>query len=61
MGCSACDKRASAGATYPREVTLADGSTVTVTSAGDERAQRLKVQEQMRERARERGYSITRR
>ena len=61
MGCSACNKRASAAATYPREVTLPDGSVVTVTSAPDERAQRLKAQERMRERAADRGYTVTRR
>jgi hypothetical protein len=61
MGCSSCNKRASAAAVYPREVTLPDGSVVTVTSAGDERAQRTKAQERMRARAAERGYSVTRR
>lgn len=61
MGCSACGKRASAAATYPREVTLADGSVVTATSASDERAQRLRAQERMRTLAQERGYTVTRR
>ena len=61
MGCSSCSKRASAAAQYPREVTLGDGSTVTVTSAADERVQRAKAQEQMRARAAERGYTVTRR
>lgn len=61
MGCSACNKRASAAATYPRKVTLADGSEVEVTSAGDERAKRAQAQERMRARAKERGYTVTRR
>ena len=61
MGCSSCGKRASAGAQYPRTVTLADGSQVEVTSAADERVQRAKAQERMRARAAERGYSVTRR
>lgn len=61
MGCSACGKRASAAVTYPRDVVLADGSTVSVTSAGDERAQRLKAQERMRAQAAQRGYTVTRR
>lgn len=61
MGCSACNKRASAAATYPREVTLPDGSQVTVTSPADERSQRLSAQERMRARAAARGYSVTRR
>lgn len=61
MGCSACDKRASAAATYPRKVTLPDGSEVEVTSAQDERAQRLRAQERMRQRAAERGYTVARR
>jgi len=61
MGCSSCGKRATAGATYPRKVMLADGSEVEVTSASDERAQRSRAQERMRARAAERGYSVTRR
>lgn len=61
MGCSSCNKRASAAATYPRDVVLADGSTVTVSSAGDERAQRVRAQERMRAQATERGYTVTRR
>ena len=61
MGCSACSKRASAAAVYPRTVTLPDGSQAEVTSAADERAQRLKAQERMRARAQERGYTVTRR
>lgn len=61
MGCSACGKRASAAAQYPRKVTLADGAEVEVTSPADERVQRGKAQERMRARAAERGYSVTRR
>jgi hypothetical protein len=61
MGCSSCGKRATAAAVYPRTVTLPDGSQVEVSSAADERAQRLRAQERMRERAAARGYSVTRR
>lgn len=61
MGCSSCGKRASAAAVYPRTVKLQDGSEVTVTSAADERAQRLRAQEAMRARAAARGYTVTRR
>lgn len=61
MGCSSCGKRASAAAAYPRKVTLADGSEAEVTSPADERVQRQRAQEQMRARAQERGYTVTRR
>lgn len=61
MGCSACNKRATAGATYPRTVTLADGESVEVTSAADERVQRSRAQERMRARAQAKGYTVTRR
>lgn len=61
MGCSSCGKKASAGAQYPRTVTLADGSQVEVSSAADERAQRARAQERMRAQAAQRGYSVTRR
>lgn len=57
MGCSSCNKRAATAATYPRTVTLADGSSVEVTSAADERAQRQRAQERMRGK----GYTVTRR
>lgn len=60
MGCSSCGKRATAAVVYPRTVTMPDGSQVEVSSAGDERAQRLRVQEQMRARAQARGYTVTR-
>jgi hypothetical protein len=61
MGCSSCNGRASAAAKYPRTVTLPDGAQVEVTSAQDERSQRLRSQERMRARAAERGYTVTRR
>ena len=58
MGCN-CKDRAASGATYPRKVTMPDGSVVEVTSAPDERAQRLQIQQRMREQSRGRGYSVT--
>lgn len=64
MGCGSCKGASAANAAaakYPRTITLADGSTVEVTSAADERSQRLRAQERMRVRAAERGYSVTRR
>lgn len=63
MGCSGgCGgQRAKAAATFPRTVVLADGSSVEVTSAADERAQRQRAQERLRLRAQERGYTVTRR
>lgn len=61
MGCSSCGQRAKAAATFPRTVVLADGSSVEVTSAADERAQRQRAQERLRLRAQERGYTVTRR
>lgn len=62
MGCSSCGSaRAAKAATYPREATLPDGSTVTVTSAADERVQRQNAQARMRSQASERGYTVTRR
>lgn len=61
MGCSSCGKRATTGAQYPRTVVLADGSSVEVTSAADERTQRNRAQERMRAKAQQLGYTVTRR
>lgn len=61
MGCSSCGKRATESAQYPRNVVLADGSTVQVTSAADERAQRQQAMSRLRERETARGYTVTRR
>lgn len=61
MGCSSCGARANAAAQYPRSVVLADGSSVEVTSASDERTKRAQAQERMRQQAQERGYTVTRR
>lgn len=59
MGC--CGNRASAAVTYPRTVTLPDGSEVLVSSAADERSQRLRAQERMRAEGAVKGYTVTRR
>lgn len=61
MGCSSCGKRAEAAAAYPRKVVLADGSSVEVTSAADERVQRSNAQARMRDKAKQLGYTVTRR
>lgn len=61
MGCSSCGKRAASSVQYPRTVVLADGSSVEVTSAADERVQRNKAQERMRAKAQQLGYTVTRR
>lgn len=55
MGCSSCGQRAKAATTYPRTVVLADGSSVEVTSAADERAQRSQATERLRVRSQEIG------
>lgn len=60
MGCGSCGKKASAGVTYPRTVTLPDGSQVEVSSAADERSQRLRAQERMRAEAVLKGYTVRR-
>lgn len=60
MGCQSCGRSASAAATYPRDVVLADGSTVTVTSAADERVQRERHRQAEREKARTTGYTVRR-
>lgn len=61
MGCSSCGKRAASAVTYPRNVIMPDGSSVEVTSASDERAQRARVTERMRQQGQARGYTVTRR
>lgn len=60
MGCSACQQRAAAANTYPREAVMPDGSRVTVTSSADEKAQRERVFTRMRQEATTRGYSARR-
>lgn len=61
MGCSSCGGRAKAAESFPKQVTLPDGSTATVTSAADERVQRQNAQARMRAQAVEKGYSVRRR
>lgn len=59
MGC--CGRSsATPAASYPREATMPDGSTVTVTSAADERVQREKFHQAERENARATGYTVRR-
>lgn len=58
-----CGKRAEAtatAATYPREILLADGSKMTVTSAAQERTERTRAQQRERDASRTRGYSVER-
>lgn len=59
--CSTCGGgKASTAATYPREIMLADGSKMTVTSAAQERTERTRAQQRERDAARTRGYSVER-
>lgn len=61
MGCSSCGSKAKAGVSYPHDAVMPDGSTVTVTSASDERVQRQNAQARMRLQAQAQGYTVTRR
>lgn len=65
MGCSSCGKARqeaqAAAAAYPKQVVLADGTTVTVTSSADERVKRQAAEARMRQQAEARGYTVTRR
>lgn len=60
MGCSSCGQRAAQAATYPREIVLADGSKMMVSSASQERTERARAQQREREASRTRGYSVKR-
>lgn len=60
MGCSSCGNRAAAAAKYPRDITLSDGTTKTVTSSAEERTERARAQQRERDAARARGYSVQR-
>ena len=59
MGCSSCGGRASAAVKYPYEAVMPDGTRVMVASAAQERAERAKAQERMRDVARSKGYSVS--
>jgi len=59
MGCSSCGQRAQATTQYPYEALMPDGSKSMVSSAADERAQRSKIQAQMRETSRAKGYTAS--
>lgn len=61
MGCSSCGgNKASAAATYPRDITMPDGTTKTVTSAAMERTERARFAQVEREKARANGYTVRR-
>ena len=60
MGCTSCGQRASAAAQFPREVTLPDGTTVTVTSSADERSQRERYRQRERAQSKAKGYTVSR-
>lgn len=60
MGCCGRGEQASAGATYPREIVLADGSRKTVTSAAMERTERERARQAERAQAKARGYTTDR-
>jgi hypothetical protein len=58
MGCSSCGSSAKSGVAYPREITLPDGTKMTVTSAANERTERERWRQRERENARARGYTV---
>lgn len=60
MGCQSCGRSAATAAQYPREVVLGDGTTVTVTSAADERTQRERNRQAQRAAAQVKGYTVER-
>lgn len=61
MACSTCGQcAAAAAATYPREIVLADGTKMMVSSAAQERTERARAQQRERDAARTRGYSVER-
>lgn len=62
MGCPSCGgaKAIAASSTEPREVTLPDGTKVTVTSTRQHRAEIDKAHQRMREAARRKGYTTSR-
>lgn len=60
MGCSSCGSKVSTAATYPREITLSDGSKMMVSSAAQERTERARAQQRERDASRTRGYSVER-
>lgn len=60
MGKSCCGRSEAQAASVatPRQVKLPDGTTITVTSAAEERAEKDKVWVRMRAAARQRGYTV---
>jgi hypothetical protein len=61
MGCSSCGgKAAAAAAQYPREITLPDGTKVTVNSASQERTERERYRQRERAAAKTKGYTVGR-
>lgn len=60
MGCSSCGGAAAAAAKYPREVVLAGGTKVMVSSAAHERTEREKARQRERAQAKQRGYTTDR-
>ena len=60
MGCSSCGGAKNSGVTYPREITLPDGTRMTVTSAANERTERERWRQRERESARIKGYTVAR-
>lgn len=58
MGCQTCGQRAAAAAQFPREITLPDGTTKTVTSSAQERTERERYRQRERENAKTKGYTV---
>lgn len=57
MGCSSCGSRKSI-ITYPREVSLDDGTTVTVQNAVEEREKQRQARQRVREANASRGFGV---
>jgi len=58
-GCGG-SKAASAAAQYPREITLPDGTKMTVNSSAQERTERERYRQREREAAKTKGYTVRR-
>lgn len=60
MGCSSCGQRAAQAAKYPREIVLANGDKVMVSSAAQERTELARGRQHERETAKRNGYTVQR-
>jgi len=61
MGCASCGgSAAKAAAQYPREITLPDGTKMTVNSSAQERTERERYKQRERQVAKAKGYTVAR-